>query len=222
MGSTRGLLKTKLTYALGTSETNLFTQDKRNDAINKAVEHVIQMYPIPQYTVDTTLAFTSGVASLPTDFVRCWKLWNSGQQLEYVLIQPNDFDNNVSYTFTIKWNTAILPSGAESTYIYPADTVTLNFRYGQIPADMTSDSDTVRFPERWDDGIAEMAAYFLFIDSRNYDTAEIKKRLYRDHLAHAWSVENQRYQDPRFLRVESKFESMGILNPSNIDNWHTN
>lgn len=218
MGSTRGLLKTKLNYALGTSETNLFTNDKRNDAINKAVEHVIQMYPIPQYTVDSTLAFVSGSIALPTDFVRCWKLWNSSTQLEYTLVQPNDFDNNMSYTCTIKWDTG---TSTEKIYIYPADTVTLSFRYGQIPVDMTSDSDTVRLPERWDDGIAEMAAYFLFTDSRNYDSAEIKKRLYRDHLAHAWSVENQRYQDPRFLRVESKFESMGILNPSNIDNWHT-
>jgi hypothetical protein len=347
MGSTRGLLKTKLNYALGTSETNLFTQDKRNDAINKAVEHVVQIYPLPQYTVDTTLAFVNGVATLPSDFTRCWKLWNSAQQLEYVLVQPNDFDGNRSYTCTIKYDTTSTLPG-EKMYIYPASsyidqsadtggayantytlpailseaaldrltftptqtsvaqvglwivskgtgqwTVTLhdasnnllasqvvenanltngqfnffylpytwtagvfhihavstvadgtiktnvatdmetasyeelystslNLRYGQMPVDMTSDLDTIRLPERWDDGIADMAAWFLFIDSRNYDSAAMKEKLYKEHIAHAWSIENQRYQDPRFQRVESKFESMGILNPSNIDNWHTN
>jgi len=218
MGSTLGLLKTKLNYALGTSETNLNTQAKRQDAINKAIEHILQLYPIPQYTVDTTLAFTAGVASLPTDFCSCYKLWNSSMQLEYVMIQNNDFDNNVSYTFTVKWDTA---TSTEKVYLYPADTVTLNFRYIQMPVDMTSDADTTRLPERWDDGIAELAAMFLFKDSHDFAAAQEKERLAREHYSLAWSIESKRFQDPRLTRLESKFETMGILT-QNIDNWHTN
>ena len=216
--STLGAYKTKLSYAVGTTETNLFTAAKRTDAINKAVEHILQLYPIPQYTVDTTLVFVAGVASLPTDFVRCYKLWNSSMQLEYVMIANNDFDNNVSYTFTIKYDTV---SQTEKVYLYPADTITLNFRYIQIPADMTTDADTTRLPERWDDGIAELAARFLFADSHEWASAQEKERIAKEHFSLAWSIENARFQDPRLTRLESKFETMGILT-QNIDNWHTN
>jgi hypothetical protein len=221
MASSLGLLLQKLSFALGTAETTLYTVDKRKDGINKAIEHILQMYPIPQYRLDTTLAFTSGVATLPTDFVRCWKLWNSTNSVEYVMVDPSDFDNNISYSFTIKWNAAILPSGGESVYCYPADTVTLNLRYSQTPVDMTTDSQITRFPERWDDGIVELAAYFLLTDSRNFDAAAIINKMAREHLTNAWSVEAMRFQDPRLNRLESKFESMGLLRGT-YDNWHSN
>jgi hypothetical protein len=220
MSSTLGLLKQKLSFALGTSETVLYTNDKRLDAINKAIEHILQMYPIPQYRLDTTLAFATGVATLPTDFVRCWKLWNSTNSQEYVMVDPDDFDNNISYTFTIKWNAALLPVAGESVYLCPADTVTLNLRYSQTPVDMTTDSQTTRFPERWDDGIVELAAYFLLTDSRNFEAAAIIDKMAREHLTNAWSVEAMRFQDPRLNRLESKFESMGLLRGA-YDNWHT-
>ena len=220
MGSTLGQLKTKLTYALGTSDINLYTHAKRTDAINKAVEHILQLYPIPQYTLETTLSFTSGVADLPTDFIRCLKLWNSGQQLEYVMIHPNDFDNQVSYSFTVKWDNT-LPVPKEKVYLYPADTIVLNFRYIQMPVDMVDDSETTRLPERWDDGIAALAARFLFLDTNEPTRAQAAEALAREHYALAWSVESARFQDPRFTRLESKFESMPILSGT-YDNWHTN
>lgn len=215
--STLGLLKTKLNYAVGTTETNLLTKQKRVDAINKAVEHILQLYPIPQYTAESTLAFIAGVVALPTDFIRCMKLYNSATQQEYIMIAPNDFDNQVSYTFTVKYDTVSL---TEKCYLYPADTVTLNFRYIQMPVDMTDDAQSTRLPERWDDGIAELAARFLFADSHEWASAQEKERLAKEHFALAWSIESARFQDPRLTRLESKFETMGILN-HNIDNWHT-
>jgi hypothetical protein len=177
MSSTLNLLKSKLSFALGTTQTSLYTDAKRTDAINKSVEHVIQLYPVPQYIVDITVPFVAGKFPLPTDFVRCWKLFDPNQLTEYIMVQPNDFDIPPANSFTIKW-----------------------------------------LPERWDDGIVELAAYFLFNDARQFDAAQAKEKLSREHLSHAWQIEAMRFEDPRLNRAESVFETMPMFRNSN-DNW---
>ena len=218
MGSTLNLLKSKLSFALGTTQTSLYTVPKRVDALNKAMEHIIQLYPVPQYIVETTLSFIAGSATLPTDFVRCWKLFDPNMQTEYMLVQPNDFDGQLANTFTIKWDTTVLPSGAEVISLYPADTIDLTFRYAQMPIDMVADSDTIRLPERWDDGLVELAARFLFHDARQYDAEQAKEAISREHLSHAWQIENMRFEDPRLNRLESMYDTVPMFKQSN-DNW---
>lgn len=202
MGSTLGTLKTRLNFALGTSETNLYTNDKRTRGINRAIETILEQYQIPQYVIDSTLSLSSGSVALPTDCLRVLKLWNSTNSVEYGLIIAEEFDLNQPHTCTIKWDTV---SSAEKIYIYPSDTVNLSFRYLQMFTYLSDDGDTTRFATRWDDAIAELAAHYLFTDAGNYDSAGVKKQTANDLCAKAWQIESARYQAPAELRLESVF-----------------
>ena len=182
------------------------------------MEHIIQLYPVPQYIVEITLPFTLGKANLPGDFVRCWKLFDPNMQTEYVMVQPNDFDAQLANSFTIKWDTTLMPTPGEAISLYPADTINLTLRYAQMPVDMAAGSDTIRLPERWDDGLVELAARFLFHDARQYDAEQAKEVLSREHLSHAWQIESMRFEDPRLNKLESAFETMPMFRQSN-DNW---
>lgn len=205
MSITLGALQIGLNSSMGTSETNLYTSDKRIRAINRAVETILEQYPIPQYLIDTTLSFSSGLVSIPTDCLRAVKLFTSsnGNVQEWKIVNPDDFDNNIYQTAKIYWDTS---SSLEKIKIYPASSTSINFRYVQIPTYMSASSDTVRFYQRWSDVICEQAAYFLFLDSQNYTGAQAKKQSAADLMAKAWQVENARYQSPYENTLESVFE----------------
>lgn len=201
-------LKVKLNHALMISETNLYTEEKRTFAINTAIEDTLLEYPIPQYILAPSLSFSSGSVALPTDCLRPIKLFNATSLQEYDLIDPGDFDSNISNTATIKYDTG---TSAEKIYIYNADTVTLTFRYLQMPAYLSSPSDTVKFPIRWDLGIVTRAASYLLQSSRNFDIAQAKAELAKNLLAKAWQQESARYQGKYGTRLKSVYESRLLL-----------
>lgn len=213
MGSTLGDLKIKLNYAIGTSETNLMTEDKREDAINRAINIVVQQFSIPQYTVSTSLSFVSGVANVPTDCIMPYLLYQTSQpQLTYQGIDFDRFRFNLSQTFTIKWDTA---SSLEKFYIYPADTVSLTLYYLQRPTALSEDDDTVRFNSFWDEGIVEKAAEQLFISTQNFSMAEVKSVVAKDLLAKAWQMERSRLQGQEDQRIQSVYEKHNFISINN-------
>lgn len=204
MSITLGSLQIGLNASLGTSETNLYTSDKRVRAINRAVETILEQYVIPQYLIDTTLAFSNGLVAIPTDCLRPVKLFvaSNGNVQEWKIVNPDDFDNNIYQTAKVYWDTT---SSLEKIKIYPANSTNISFRYIQIPTYMSASSDTVRFYQRWADVICEQAAYFLFLDSQNYDGATAKKQSAVDLMAKAWQAENARYQSPYENSLESVY-----------------
>lgn len=210
MSITLGSLLTGLTASIGTSETNLYTNDKRTRAINKSVETILEKYPVPQYVITATLSFSNGAVSIPTDCLRPLKLFTSvnGAVQEYKIINEDDFDNNIYQTAKIYWDTT---ANAEKIKIYPATTVSLSFRYVQVPTYLTASSDTVRFYQRWASPICELAAMYLFLDSQNYDSVPAKEKSSLNAMAQAWQAENSRFQSPYENSVESVFESKKSL-----------
>lgn len=217
--STLTQLLTKLSRALGTTETNKFTSDNRTAAINTAIESLLEMYAVPQYITTSTLTFSAGIASLPTDCLKPIRLFQadaSTSQLtrEFLLINQNDFDSHVSNTYTIKYISSV-----EKLYIFPAETVSLSFRYLVAPTYLSSGSDTVRFPTRWDDAIVQLAAYYLFSDDNQQDRASSKYQLAIDLSSKVWQAENARYESPETNKLESVHAKRGILSDrSNIFN----
>jgi len=218
--STLAQLKTKLSRALGTTELVRFTTDNRTAAINTAIENVLEMYLVPQYLTTGTVTFSAGIGTMPTDCLRPVRLFqadSSTSQLtrDYLLINQNDFDLHLSNTYTTKYI-----SGVEKLYIFPADTVSLSFRYLMAPTYLSSDSDTTQFVTRWDDAIVQLAASYLFSDDNQAERSASKYQLAMDLLAKVWQAENARFESPETNRVESVHAKRGIL--SGGDNLFNN
>lgn len=203
---TLGTLETKLSFALGTSETNLMTDEKRIDAINKAIEVVLTQYPIPQYVVSSNLAFTSGIAELPENCLMPLKLNDPTQaSVVYSRVNWDDFESNISYTYTIAWDAGL---DAEHIAIYPTTATTLQFWYVQNFTQLETDTDTIRLNIWWADAIAAKAAEFLLLDTASFNRAEAKRNVADDLIAKAWQIERARItgvQDQRLRSIYSKY-----------------
>lgn len=219
MASTLGQLKIKLNYALGTEEVNLFTNDKRVNAINRAIEAILEQYPIVQYKEEHSISFTAGVADLPTDWLWINKLWNTSNNVVYTIVDANVFDDNLSNTATIKWDTTV-PAKLKM-YIYSPDTVTLMLRKTVIPTSLLSDSDTTRFDTRWDQGIVSLAAYFLLSEAQRSEAAVLKKQLADNLISKVWQRDSQIYQSPSENRLVSAFEKKSLLHSNRYNSIET-
>jgi|GEM_PF-6173784 len=207
--STLGDLQTKLNHSLMNAETNLYTNEKRIDAINRSIETILKKFDVPWYTLTSSISFTSGAATLPATFLRAIKVFNSSD-LEYTQVSPNDFDNDISNTWTIKWD----GTSAFKLYIYPASTTSLTYRYIEYPTRLSASSDTVRFPVYWDEAIAELAAFTLLQQSRNTSDAQVKKMIADDKIAEAWQQDAKLVDGPVGMRLKSLYEDYSFLRTS--------
>lgn len=201
-------IKLALNRALGTSETNFYTEDKRTAAINDAIINLLEQYPIAQYTRNyTEMNFSGGICPLPTDFLAPVKLWNTSTNREYSMINQNDFDRNVSYTYTRVYDETY---GVDNLKIYPANTVTLKFRYMRKPEALSNAADKVYFPDNWTDAIAHMAAYYLLLDARS-DAANVQYATGRDRAAKAWQKMQATFISPENNQLRSAFSKKSLL-----------
>jgi len=209
MSVTLGELKIKLNYAVGTSETNLLTQEKREDAINRAIQSILEQYPIPQYVVSTPLSFSSGVADLPDDCVQPLKLVDpTNAYIEYDRISWDDFPLNINQTYTILWDS---DDEVEVVNIYPTTPTSLTFWYVQNQDLLVDDTDTARFNRWWIDAIAEKAAEKLLTDVASFNRSQAKKFVGDDLVAKAWQIERSRITGVQDNKLKSIFTRRSLL-----------
>ena len=206
-GFTLSDLEIKLNFALGTSETNLLTREKRVDAINRVIQTILEQYPIPQYVVTNDLTFYQGVTGLPGDCVQALKLADpKNPATEYSRVSWDSFSLNRPQTYTIAWDSNIQQ---ETIKIYPSwNNVSLRFWYVQNQPLLVNDTDSPRFNVWWQDAIAEKAAEYLLISSASFNRAEAKKGVADDLIAKAWQIERSRItgvQDQRLTSIYSKY-----------------
>lgn len=143
--------------------TYIYNDDKKTFAANAARKHLLSNYEIGEFIRTASVSFTSGVASKPSNYLRGLKLFNpTTTTLKYDRIDENQFDNNQSYTWTIKWD----GTSAYKMYIYPADTTTLTMRFIYLPTDMSAQSDDSGFNSYWDEALGAMAAYYTLLFDR--------------------------------------------------------
>ena len=74
-------------------------------AINKAIETVLEQYPVPQYLKTTALGVVGGIVTLPSDCNTPVKLFDPDSDgrstAEYNLTNQNDFDDRPDHSYTI-------------------------------------------------------------------------------------------------------------------------
>ena len=204
--------QSKLTFALGTAETNLMTNDKRLNAINEAVRSAVRMYTIPQYIKTASLAFVSGVVALPTNCLVPYELRDNTSQIEYDLVDFDRFADQMPYTYNITFDDGLQ---VENLKIFPTDTITLDFSYLIFPTELvtngTGEQIKTRLNSWWDNAVAQKAAEFLFISVRDFSSAEVQKEVARAAMGEAWQMERQRLQGTQDQRLQSVYEKRRFI-----------
>lgn len=211
MSITLSNLKIKLNFALGTSETNLMTNEKRVDAINRAIQIILEQYPVPQYVVNTLISFTNGQGDLPTDCLNPLKLSDPTNNFN-VFIRTNwdNFQNKTSFTYDIEWLTS---GNKEVINIFPTSYTSLTFWYIQNAPLLVNDGDVARFNSFWQDAIAEKAAEVLLTSSAQFDRAQAKQEVADNLIAKAWQLERLRIEGPENSKLTSVFsQKKSLLN----------
>lgn len=188
MGANLGELKLLLNSVVGTSETNLMTNEQRRIAINRAVETIVEQFDIPAYTDDIQIAFNNGLGNLPDDCLRPLYMIDS-QKNEYTEVDYERFGDEEYYDYKIKYNSTLQ---IEQIYTYPTYSQTLTLFYIVKPTELVNDTDQVRFKSWWNDAIVEKAAEILFTNVRNYNAAQAKRQNADDYIAKAWQNDRQR------------------------------
>jgi len=168
---------------LGT--TKPFSSADVKDAINRLNLEYHLTYDFEEHITEGTIAFTSGVGTMPTDFLRTvWELqntidrrdlWNSSTDKDYDRVSITVFDGDIDNTWTEKEG---------SVRIFSADTVTLAIRYRQYD-EMSDDTDDNLQPKSLDIVFPLNVAYLLLFENRLYDEAgAIQQRLSQINMAH--------------------------------------
>ena len=193
---------------LGTSETNFFTPDKRNDAIYRSIVLILQRYDIPQYVKETTISFTNGVAELPSDCLRPLYMKNDQNQ-EYERLDYEMFTEKRSLSYTIKFDQT---TEMESMYIYYPMSVDLTFWYMLAPPQITGDaSQKLYFKDWWLDAISMYAVSFLRKNSKDYSGAQIAETEALSLCANAWQNDRSRIGGEEEQRLRSLFEKQPMF-----------
>lgn len=164
MASTLSSLQSKLTRYLGAAY--IYTSDQQTAALNYARKYLLLNYYIDDFVVQTTLTFTSGKATVPTDYLRKVKMFDANDVI-FTRKNVNDFDLDITNTWTIKDD-----AGTRKIWVYPTATTTLYLRYVKIPTDMVATSDTSGFNPFWDDAHCAVAAWWLLFNDRQPAAAE--------------------------------------------------
>lgn len=188
--ATLGNLIIALERRLGTSQTDVFTQAKKEEALNLARREILLQYELEDFIFEATVSFTSGVGDLPSDFLRRARgeekslsrrvgkvavrqgfanrdLYNATTGEDYLKVSIARFDDQRDFTWTVKQDA----SQVKKINIYTADTVDLTLRYVQNKADMSEDTDESGFSPQFDYAHTLWAAYYLLQDTREYQDA---------------------------------------------------
>lgn len=201
--STLSTYQDLVTAELGTSETNFLTQGKRDQAINDACAWVGLNYDIPDLEFESSVTFTSGVASEPTRFLRSIKLFNSTTNDTYHPITTEQFDLNIK-GWVKKYN---VTAAGLRVHIKPADTVTLLWRYYRKPLTMSAGADDSGLPSELNRAIAQFAASLLMKQKGDYDEANAMEASAIDRVRQ-WA--NTFAYNPGYIK--SAFEGTNYLN----------
>lgn len=205
-------LLVKLDSRIGTAVTTRFTTAKKKEALNTARFRILMQYDIEEFIKESTVAFTSGVGTLPTDYLRIplegkRSLWNSTTLAEYQRVTIDRFDDDIDKTWTVKEGSA---------QIYTADTVTLAIRYTYNPTDMSDDSDDSGFSPLLDEAHVLKAVSILLFDDRQYDIAAAMEQNANRMLSNNISRQKQEYGQQTSSSLENAFQSSRISRRSII------
>lgn len=189
MSSTLSTLRSKTDFYLGAE--NIYQADDKTTALNSARNHLLLNYEISEFIVTETLTFASGVATIPTTYLRGLKLFTTAQPTDfYIRYGENEFDQDIDNTWTIKDD-----SGTRKIFISPSSITTgTTLRFIKKPADMSADGDESGFNTYWDDAHSALAAWWLLNNDRQpaaQATLETAKELIQSAMRHQDTESNE-------------------------------
>ena len=193
-------LKSTLTRYLGAQY--IYNGDQQTAGLNYARKYLLFNYYIDELAVETTLTFTSGKTTIPADYLRWVRVYNSSDT-DFTRKNVNDFDKDINNTWTIKDD-----SGTRKIWVYPADTTSLTMRYLKLPADMASDSDSSYFNAIWDDALCALAAWWLLSNDRQAE-AGTKMELAKEFIQA--NLRNQSEETEELQTVSTYFDDHILL-----------
>lgn len=135
-------LMTELSYLLGEVSVPTSGVDGRKTFLQRALEDAWKLYPWPFSLTDTTLTFTSGVATLPDDFLPegHYYIIQNGKQIGETTFEDKSLSKGTAfYTFFSEgdYKVQLISGGVNDT----TTTESLEFRYQYTTPDLTT-SDT--------------------------------------------------------------------------------
>ena len=190
--ATLSALTTSTRRALGTSDSGYFTDTLIADALDRAQLEIVEQYEVEDMIRETTIAFTSGVGALPSDYLRRVfpetdgmngsvgrdgrDLWNDSADEDYNRVSVARFDKDVDLTWTVS-----TLGGTKQVQIFEADTVTLNIRYLKQPASLTASVDS-GLPSYYDRAHTLLAAFIMLDERREIEAARILRIQYDEQI----------------------------------------
>ena len=209
--STLSTYKQLVSQKLGTSGLGFFAEDMRTAAINEAVGDIYGAYDIPQLFKVATLTFTSGKATIPSDYFRMIKVWDATDPTpEYMYLTEDQFDTQsatASPYWTEDYDTV---SSTRKLFLKPTSVTSVRIRYVVRPTTLTTDSSDSLLPDDWNDVVAYGAAAILANNAGKYDRYKAMKAEYEDMAAKAFGSVKGRGGVKQGSRLRSIFEKRPI------------
>jgi len=191
---------------LGTQTSNIYDDDKKTYALNKARGYIIENYMIDEFVKEETITFTNGKATIPSNYLRHVRMRDSNNNV-YTRVTVNHFDDNIPKTWCIKADSS--DSDIRKIYVHPTSTTYLLLRYLKRPDDMASDSDESGFEAVWDHAHATIAASILLLDDQQFEAGTLKEREGMKLVSKA--LENQAYELNDTNVVQSPLQANNFL-----------
>lgn len=209
--STLATYKSLLNEKYGTSSTSFATAQMRTDAINEAVNDIVDSYDVPELLKVASLSLTSGVATIPTDLARMTKMWDSTEATpEYIYLLPEQFDalndNSANY-WTIDYDTS---SSTRKIMVRPTSETSVRIRYVKKATTMSSDSDESGLTTTWDDAVAYRAAAILASNGTDLNRYKIMTSESQNAMSRAWGRVKNVGGWKQGSRLRSRFETYNL------------
>ncbi len=189
-----------VTEALGTDVTTKYTEAKKIRAISFARREAVSIFEPDEFMKDGTLTFTSKKATIPSDYYKWTKLFDSDNTI-FRRVRINDFDDPVKNTWTIKDD-----SGTRKVFISEDSVTTATLRYVKEPTELTATTDELELPTFYDEGLAYLAAAKLLRDDRQFESGVERRNEGLRLIRNASANMQQEQEDQAFASVNSIYD----------------
>jgi hypothetical protein len=210
--ATLSTLLSRTDYYLGAS--NIYGTSDKTTGINGAQLYIAMNYEVRELIKTVALTFASGIADIPSDYLRHIKLFTTDSpKEEWIYVNEEDSDKEVQKTFTIKYDSG---SSVEKIHIYPTDITTGKTLRHVLKPTTLSGSGTSEYNEIWTNAIACTAAWEILENDRQgaWPAKKLQAmKLIKTALRHQSTEENQDdnistiYDTSLILGVSSEFDS---------------
>jgi len=187
-------------------------------AINDAIEELLEEYDIPEFSKRAIITFDSnGLAALPSDYFRMIKLWNvdssSVEESEYLYITEDNFDKKASTDAYYWTEDYIIADAARKLKVLPIASGTLQIRYIKTHTAVNStDTADSGLAARWDKVVAASACKNLLDNAGQDKEAEKWAKNAMQWKINVWSALKGRGGFKEGSRVKSRYERISLLN----------